>query len=46
MHKYNLVHRDLKLDNILVNDSEERIIVKIIDFGFATGCSKEEKLLQ
>ena len=45
MHKYYLVHRDLKLDNILVNDNDEQNIVKIIDFGFATGCSKEEKLL-
>ena len=44
LHKRNILHRDIKLDNILVNfDSEEdkksrnmlKAKVKIIDFGFA-----------
>ena len=44
LHKKNILHRDIKLDNILVNfDSEEdkksknmlKAKVKIIDFGFA-----------
>ena len=43
IHKRNIIHRDLKLDNILVNfDSNAdkqnvnmmKAIVKIIDFGF------------
>jgi len=32
MHKRGIVHRDLKLQNILISDSFE---LKIIDFGFA-----------
>ena len=33
MHSQGLVHRDLKLENILISDEK---VVKIIDFGFAT----------
>jgi len=43
MHELNVVHRDLKLDNILINEQNGNEI-KIIDFGFATGCGKDEKL--
>jgi len=36
MHKRLIVHRDLKLDNIMiVEDSNGNIEVKIIDFGSA-----------
>ena len=45
LHGLNVVHRDLKLDNILVStDSNNNHTVKLIDFGFATGCKKDEKL--
>lgn len=44
MHAVNVVHRDLKLDNILINEHKGANEIKIIDFGFATGCSKDEKL--
>ena len=44
MHKLNVVHRDLKLENILINDAKNESVIKIIDFGFATGCQKDEKL--
>ena len=33
MHSKNIIHRDIKLDNILINELENK--VKIIDFGFA-----------
>ena len=51
LHNKNIIHRDIKLDNILVNfDSEEdkknrnmlKSKVKIIDFGFARHLSPEE----
>ena len=51
IHNKNIIHRDLKLDNILVNfDSDEdkknvnmmKAEVKIIDFGFATHLKKED----
>jgi serine/threonine protein kinase len=36
MHKANIVHRDLKLENILINQiSENDYDVKIADFGLA-----------
>ena len=37
MHKKLIIHRDLKLDNILIGQDEEgNIKIKIIDFGSAT----------
>ena len=41
MHGQQIVHRDLKLDNILINSADE---VKLIDFGFAVKCEEKEKL--
>ena len=42
MHSKWVAHRDLKLENILINQNEKQI--KLIDFGFATKCKKGEKL--
>jgi len=38
MHSLGLVHRDLKLENILINEAGGLNETKIIDFGFATNC--------
>ena len=35
-HKLNISHRDIKLDNVLVDMKSDNIQTKIIDFGFAT----------
>ena len=42
MHSKSIVHRDLKLENILYNPNNGEI--KIIDFGFGIKCDKNEKL--
>ena len=51
IHKQKIIHRDLKLDNIMVNfdtqfDKENlnmmKATIKIIDFGFATKLSAEK----
>ena len=42
MHDLGLVHRDLKLENILINEVCNE--VKLIDFGFATNCQAGHKL--
>ena len=45
MHSLNVVHRDIKLDNILTKvDNKGNHHIKLIDFGFATGCPPDEKL--
>lgn len=38
IHKHNIIHRDLKLENFLVDEDkkDQRIIIKLIDFGLAT----------
>lgn len=41
MHSLAIVHRDLKLDNVLIDENNE---VKLIDFGFSSGCAADEKL--
>lgn len=35
LHNQNIVHRDIKLDNIMMTDLSENASCKIIDFGVA-----------
>jgi serine/threonine protein kinase len=51
LHSHKIIHRDLKLDNILVtfkNENDKNILnmygaqIKIIDFGFATHSNKQD----
>ncbi|CAB9511607.1 MAP kinase-activated protein kinase 2 (Fragment) [Seminavis robusta] len=45
--KNNIVHRDLNLENILLNDSQGNYEnVKVIDFGLAAKCEEGERLYE
>jgi MAP/microtubule affinity-regulating kinase len=41
LHSNNVYHRDIKLENIIIDDKNQ---IKIIDFGFGT-CNPKSKLL-
>ena len=40
-HRKGVVHRDLKMENIMINKNKE---VKIIDFGFSLKVTKNERI--
>jgi len=42
MHKLGLVHRDLRIENIIINETTYE--VKFIDFGFATSFQANKQL--
>jgi serine/threonine protein kinase len=36
LHDIGIIHRDLKLENIMMSDTSDTAIPKIVDFGLAT----------
>jgi|TARA_B110001450_G_scaffold255228_1_gene282248 serine/threonine protein kinase len=42
LHSRGIAHRDVKLDNILIEDKTN--MIKVIDFGFAAFCTNQQKL--
>ncbi|KAI6660310.1 Death-associated protein kinase 2 isoform X1 [Oopsacas minuta] len=39
LHSNQIVHQDIKLDNIVINNRNEQLSIKIIDFGIARLCN-------
>lgn len=46
LHEENIVHRDVKLENILIDSHDDQIRVKLTDFGFATYKESDELLFK
>jgi serine/threonine protein kinase len=45
LHCKDIVHRDLKLDNVLVTEDDQGLTVKLADFGFATKLDPNQPLV-
>lgn len=43
LHSYGIVHRDLKLENIMMSDNTENAVPKLVDFGLAKMIGPNEK---
>ena len=43
LHKYGIVHRDLKLENIMMTDTTEKSVPKLVDFGLAKMIGPNER---
>jgi len=43
IHSHGIIHRDLKLENIMMTDSTDEAKAKIVDFGLARILGPEEK---
>ena len=43
LHNYGIVHRDLKLENVMMSDNTEASVPKLVDFGLAKMIGPNEK---
>ncbi len=43
LHSYGIVHRDLKLENIMMTDTTNKSVPKLVDFGLAKMIGPHEK---
>jgi serine/threonine protein kinase len=43
LHKYGIVHRDLKLENVMMADATDSSVPKLVDFGLAKMIGPNEK---
>ncbi len=46
LHSYGIIHRDLKLDNILMTDKSDEADLKLLDFGFGKIIGPGEKCFE
>lgn len=43
LHSFGIVHRDLKLENVMMSDQTDDAIPKIVDFGLSKIIGPNEK---
>jgi calcium/calmodulin-dependent protein kinase I len=43
LHSFGIVHRDIKLENVMMSDNSERAVPKLADFGLAKIVGPSEK---
>lgn len=41
LHQKNLIHRDIKIENVLIQETNGNFCLKLADFGFTTSCEKD-----
>ena len=46
LHSYGIVHRDIKLENVLMSDNTEQAVPKLVDFGLAKIIGPSEKAVE
>ena len=46
LHSYGIVHRDIKLENIMMSDSSETSVPKMADFGLSKMIGPNEQALE